>query len=250
MFDFHTHILPGIDDGSRSVSESLAMVEELSRQGVSGIAATPHFYAQWSSPDRFFAQRQLAWERLAANLRPDAPEIRLGAEVQYFEGIHRFKGLEEFCLEGTRLLLIEMPMCTWTARMISAILEINSREDVAVMLAHAERYLQYRNKKALAQFLRHGVFMQVSTSLFAEKRRMAMQMLREGKIHFLGTDAHNMTSRKPDLAPALEIIFNDGGEQWLMELKEREAVMLHEKKNALNNRRSSSAAIGMPAVTR
>ena len=139
------------------------MLKELSRQGVTGVAATPHFYAQWSSPDHFFAERQAAWERLEPNLLTNAPEIRLGAEVQYFEGIHRLKGLEKFCLEGTELLLIEMPMCMWTTRMISAILEVNSREGVRVMLAHIERYLQYRNKKALAQFLQHGIFMQVST---------------------------------------------------------------------------------------
>ncbi|NCB93989.1 MAG: histidinol-phosphatase [Clostridia bacterium] len=228
LFDFHTHILPGIDDGSRSVEESIAMLKELARQGASGIAATPHFYAQRSSPEHFFKERQTAWNLLKSRLRVDSLEIRLGAEVQYFEGIQRLEGLEQFCLEGTRLLLVEMPMCTWTRRMISAIIEVNSRENVIVLLAHIERYWQYWNEKALEQFREHGVLMQASTSLFVERRHKAIKLLREGKIHLLGTDSHNMDNRKPDMKQALENINRKNGEQLLLGLIQREAVVLNE----------------------
>ena len=152
MFDFHTHILPNVDDGSQSVAESLAMLAELTRQGVSGVAATPHYYAHCSSPDRFFEARQDAWNRLKPNLPPETPEIRLGAEVQYFEGIHRLRELEQFRLEGTNLLLIEMPMCKWTDRMQSCILEINRQDTITVLLAHIERYMRYQNAKVLDKF--------------------------------------------------------------------------------------------------
>ncbi len=239
VFDFHTHILPGVDDGSRDVGESLAMLEELTRQGASGIAATPHFYAWQSSPEQFFAKRQNAWEKLKPHLGAEAPEIRLGAEVQYFEGIHRYDGLEQFCMEGTRLLLVEMPVCTWTTRMISAILEVNNHKNVTVLLAHIERYLPYRNGKACEQLLEQGVLMQASTGFFIEKHRIAMKMLREGKIHFLGTDSHNMDSRKPDLAQALEIMGRKKGAQLLEELKGREAMVLNETERNLDNLRYS-----------
>lgn len=241
MFDFHTHILPGIDDGSRSISESLAMLDELIHQGVSGIAATPHFYAQRTSPAHFFTQRENAWARLKPRLRPNTPEIRLGAEILYFEGIHRFAELEKFCLEGTGLLLIEMPMCTWTTRMASTILEVNSLENITVMLAHIDRYLRYRNQKILEQFLQHGILTQANTSFFVEKRHAAMKMLREGKIHFLGTDSHNMVSRPPNFAPALRIISHRKGEQWILDMEQREEIMLHETKNDVDNFRDSSA---------
>lgn len=46
MIDFHTHILPGIDDGSRSVEMTMQMLNAETEQGVTGIVATPHFYAQ------------------------------------------------------------------------------------------------------------------------------------------------------------------------------------------------------------
>ena len=242
VFDFHTHILPGIDDGSRSVEESLAMVQELSAQGASGIAATPHFYAQRMSPDDFFARRQAAWEQLEPYLGADAPEIRLGAEVHYFEGIHRCDGLERFRLEGTELLLLEMPECAWTGRMIEAVLEVNCRRDMTVLLAHIERYLTYQNRKCWEPLLENGVLMQASTAFFAGKPGKAMKLLREGRIHFLGTDAHNMETRSPDMAPALETIVRKGGEKLLLELNEREAAVLGETEAYMDRLRHSGAA--------
>ena len=231
MFDFHTHILPGIDDGSRSVEESLEMVEELTRQGVSGIAATPHFYAACSTPENFFLKREAAWKQLEPNLPSETAEIRLGAEVQYFEGIHRMEGLERFCLEGTKLLMIEMPVCKWTSRMISSIQEINSRDTITVLLAHIERY---QNGKVMEQLQKEGVLMQASTGFFIRKRHTALRMLKNGRIHLLGTDSHNMDQRKPDFARAMEIINRKMDTQILQELAQMEVMVLDEMEKELD----------------
>ena len=247
VFDFHTHILPGIDDGSRNVEESLAMLVELTRQGATGLAATPHFYAQRSSPEIFFAKRHAAWEKLKPCLKSGTPEVRLGAEVQYFEGINRYEGLEKFCIEGTKLLLVEMPVGTWTMRMISTILEVNSRENVTVLLAHIERYLPYRNQNAFEQLIEHGVLMQASTGFFVEKRRAAIKLLQGDKIHLLGTDSHNMDNRKPNMAQALEAINRKKGAQLLRELRQREAVALNETENNMDYLQSAGAA-DMPTI--
>lgn len=157
----------------------------------------------------------------------------MGAEVQYFEGIHRVEGLERFRLEGTRLLLIEMPVCKWTTRMVSSIQEVNSSETMTVLLAHIERYLRYQNGKALEQLQKEGVLMQASTGFFIEERRTAMKMLKKGKIQLLGTDTHNMERRKPNLTQAMEIINHKKGVQLLQELAEREEVVLNEMENDL-----------------
>ena len=60
MIDLHTHVLPGMDDGSRSPEESARMLRELAAQGVTLAAATPHFYAGENSPDRFLRRRKEA----------------------------------------------------------------------------------------------------------------------------------------------------------------------------------------------
>lgn len=224
-FDFHTHILPGIDDGSASVNESIAMFRELGAQGAVGIAATPHFYARCPSPEVFFARRQQAWARLAPYLAA-YPRIRLGAEVHYFEGIQRCVGLEQFRLGGTRLLLLEMPTCAWTERMVDAVLELNRRRYLTVLLAHIERYLTWQNRKWWKPLLEGGVLMQASTEFFIRKPGKAVKMLKDGKIHLLGTDSHNMDARSPNLAPALEMIERKGGAELLRKLNEREASLL------------------------
>ncbi len=230
MFDFHTHILPGVDDGSHSVEESVSMLSELYRQGVDGVALTPHFYAETMSPEEFFKCRQSAWEKLKPHLSAEMPEIRLGAEVYYFEGINRYEGLESFCIEGTRLLLLEMPECSWTNRMISAIIELNSNENITVLMAHIERYLTKQKKEVWKLLLNSGVRMQASADFFAKRssRREAMKLMRNGSIHLLGTDCHNMTTRKPDMAEAKNAIVHSKGEDLLARMKRREEMLLSE----------------------
>ena len=57
IIDFHSHILPGIDDGSRSVEESIALLQKEAEQGISHVVATPHFYPQLDTPERFLKRR-------------------------------------------------------------------------------------------------------------------------------------------------------------------------------------------------
>ena len=228
VFDSHTHVLPGIDDGSRSVEESVAMLRALKDQGVDLVAATPHFYADRISPEKFFARRQAAWDALKDHLEPDFPEIRLGAEVRYFEGITRYDQLERFRIEGTNLLLLEMPHGPWTSRMLSAVAELNARENVTVLLAHIERFFREQKKDTWSALLELGVQMQVSAEFFTKRgsRRAAMKLLQTGRLHFLGTDCHNTTSRKPDMGDALDVIRRKSGEEVLQKLWRHEKTFL------------------------
>ena len=86
MIDFHTHLLPEIDDGSHSLAETIEMATEEKRQGMCHIIATPHFYANRNSLDAFLAKRETRYQQTVAELvkKPQYPEIVLGAEVYYF----------------------------------------------------------------------------------------------------------------------------------------------------------------------
>ena len=109
MIDFHSHILPGMDDGSKNIEESLALLRMLAEQGVKKVVATPHFYANDESVEKFLARRQQSYESLRAALPAGMPEILLGAEVRYYQGISRLKELKELCVQGSNLLLLERP---------------------------------------------------------------------------------------------------------------------------------------------
>ena len=83
MIDWHTHILPEMDDGSHCVAESISMVNMQAAQGVSTIIATPHFYANHDTVSSFLDRREKTYGMLKAELPREAPDIKLGAEVLY-----------------------------------------------------------------------------------------------------------------------------------------------------------------------
>ncbi|MBO5543354.1 MAG: histidinol-phosphatase [Oscillospiraceae bacterium] len=205
MIDFHSHILPGIDDGSPDVETSLRMVESMQRQGIDTICATSHFYATQRSPQRFLFRRQEAWEKLSAALPEDAPRILLGAEVLYFPGIARMEELSDLCLEGTNLLLLEMPFRSWNDHEIREVTQIAHSGQFTLMLAHIERYYKQQPIDVWEDFLDLGILMQSNADFFLpfKTRRLAMKLLDEDRIHLLGTDAHNMDSRAPHMAEAM-----------------------------------------------
>lgn len=200
MTDFHTHILPGMDDGSRSVADSLEMLRREAGQGIRTVAVTPHFYPWENSPAEFLRRRTLAWQRLEPLLEEGMPRILLGAEVQYFEGICTVEEIRDLRIRETELLLVEMPFCRWSERMIADLLELNNRPGIRVVLAHVERYFS-RNPGELWDVLAEaGLRMQCNVSFLANwrTRRKALEMLKQGQIRFLGSDCHNLTSRPPD----------------------------------------------------
>jgi len=204
MIDIHCHVLPQMDDGSRSVEESLAMLEALTVQGVGCVAATPHFYADENSLKEFLDRRAVSMAKL---WRPGLPALKLGAEVYYFEGISQCKGLDALKIEGTGLLLLEMPFCRWSQRMLQEVRELQVSR-ASVLLAHIERYLRWQDRKTWDTLAEWGVLNQCNASFFLcwQTKQKALRMLREGKIHFLGSDSHNMDARPPRLDAALAVL--------------------------------------------
>lgn len=206
MVDFHTHILPGLDDGSRHLADSLEMLRMEQRQGVRTVVLTPHYYSTQQSPSQFLGRRQRVWERLSGGLEDGMPRLLLGAEVQYFDGMDHLRELPSLCIQGTNLLLLEMPFDRWDQRVIQTVQEIQRAGEIQLVLAHVERYLSfYRNPQALEAFRRAGVLMQVNASFFDGwlRRRKALSMLQSGAFQLMGSDCHNLTSRRPnwDLVP-------------------------------------------------
>lgn len=221
MIDFHSHLLPGLDDGSKNVKESLALLRTLSEQGVRTVVATPHFYANAETVKDFLARRQSAYERLIRELPPDAPRILLGAEVRFYDGIARLEELSSLCIEGSRLLLLEMPMAKWTSYMTQELLQLSCSGEFLLMLAHIERYPILKQKAEIEKLLANDVLLQVNAPFFLDfgQRHRAMTMLRYRQIHALGSDCHNLTDRAPQIGRALQAIRKKCGEavteEWL-----------------------------------
>lgn len=220
MIDWHSHILPQMDDGSRSVAESLELLRALSAQKIDCVIATPHFYANDESVDDFLKRRDSSYQHLNAHLTEDAPRIVLGSEVSYYPGISRLSGLEQLKIERTNLLLLEMPTSEWTESTVNELLELADRRDLTLVLAHIERYLPYQSKSVWNLLCEHNVLMQTNAGFFLNlgSRHKAFRLLRRGKIQLIGSDCHNMKTRPPRIGKAFEAIHNKFGGDFVCQM--------------------------------
>lgn len=220
MIDLHSHVLPKMDDGSSCPAESIQMLRESYRQGVEIMVATPHFYAHRDDPARFLERRANSF----SEIEPDSelmPELLLGAEVSYFDGLSRSEELYDLRIGQSELLLIEMPFFGWTKRVVEDICSVRSRLGLTPVLAHVERYLDKNDFPRFSDtLLDAGVYFQCNAEFFKGGFGgiRAMNMVKNDRVHFLGSDCHNMTRRPPNLGGAVERIGKKFGSQTLQEM--------------------------------
>lgn len=220
MTDFHSHILPGLDDGCKNVEESIQVLKMMAEQGIDRVAATPHFYAAHSgeTPDEFLTRRNAAEQLLREKMKDEdgLPEIFCGAEVKYFRGMSGVEELTKLTLEGTDLLLVEMPFSKWSGKEIKEVLSLNENLGVTPVLAHIERFFSYqKNLDWIYEFKDEGILMQMNAEyiLGTFSSRKAMKLIKNHAIDFLGSDTHNTNDRKPNLGPAISKIERKAGDE-------------------------------------
>lgn len=204
--DFHSHVLPAVDDGSADTDMSCAMLNASREQGVSAMVATPHFYAEQECPADFLSRRARSVERLLTggyDVRRH-PAVFLGAEVAYFPGIAHCAELEQLCVVGTGTVLIEMPFNRWSAAAVDEIIAIRVRRGLQPVLAHVDRYAEMRDRALLETLAAQGVLLQINMSALDRvlSRRYALGLWRKEVLHLLGSDCHNMSTRAPKQARA------------------------------------------------
>ena len=207
--DLHSHVLPGIDDGSGSLEESLAMLRENAAQGINIMAATPHFDPQFDTPEDFLSRRNKAAEELLKEMEPGMPRLLLGAEVRYFRGISESDALPLLTLEGGKALLLELPPAPWPEELWQELTRFRLQTGIVPVIAHIDRYIGPFRTRGIPERLEElDLLVQANSSFFLKKTTalLALRLLREGKIHLLGSDCHGMRYRRPDLGAALEKI--------------------------------------------
>lgn len=229
--DFHSHILPEMDDGSDSTAQSVAMLRMEAEQGITRVIATPHFYARYDDPDRFLARREAAMERLRMALPPQEalPGIDLGAEVHYFPGMSDSEVLSRLTIAEKKCILIEMPPAPWSEQMYRELEWIRTKQNLLPVIAHVDRYISPLRTYGIPQRLsRLPVLVQANAEFFLNRATaaMAMRMLKADQIHLLGSDCHNLSSRKPNLGAAILRIRQKLGQEALAGIEEYEKEAL------------------------
>jgi len=210
MLDIHSHILPAVDDGAKTIDESLSILEAMYAQGITDVVATPHFYPHDDNLDDFNNKVKKAFSTLKEAIGDKKlPNIYLGCEILYYSGISKASSLRNFTINGSDYMLLELNSYYINDSLFNEILYLREERGIIPIIAHIERYCKARKYKALIEFVKQNkILTQVnSTSFFArEYKRTLNKLFNSGVVSFIATDSHSMSRRPPLLAHAFEII--------------------------------------------
>lgn len=205
--DLHSHILPGVDDGPRTLEGSLELARAAVEAGTAQIVATPHI-----NEDHFISPLDVPPAVARLNARLNAERIDLVVHAGGEIAMPRLLDLEEEELDSLGLgggpyLLVESPFGVAVGGFEPLLRDIQLRGH-GVLLAHPERSPSFqRDPERLAKLVQAGVLVQITagsiTGSFGEDvRRFTLRLLREGLVHVIASDAHNHLQRPPGILEA------------------------------------------------
>lgn len=224
--DIHSHCLPEVDDGSKSLVESLKMVEQYWDNKFRSVIATPHFHYKrgHASGERIMQEAQ----SLTAALQRNYPEFRIytGNEIYYSHNVpDLLREKKALTLAGSRYALIEFEPQERFAQVRSGLYEVMQAGFYPV-LAHGERIMALQEDiRRMDELVDMGVYIQVnirsvkSESNFRQ-RRFLKEAIRTGLVHFLATDSHSSGRRNPQVEQELYYIERKFGGDFLEQVLE------------------------------
>lgn len=222
LTDFHSHCLPKMDDGANDLKTSLAMLRSSAEQGVKRVVATPHFYIGQHSVDEFVKDRQKAYDEIKPHLTKDMPEVLLGAEVLIREGVSRHD-LHPLCLQGTDILLVEMPFATPPHWLLEELESLINEQGLTLMFAHLDRYLSWYSQRSFDMLMDlPDAIMQINADAVADKRFFPslVRHLPDTRRMVLGSDMHDMKHRPSRMEKAIKVMSKKRvGREWLQRIE-------------------------------
>lgn len=186
--DFHSHILPNADHGSDGPETTMIQLAMAQHAGIEVLAATPHFYPHREDAASFLRRREQCAALLHRMLPKDAPRLLVGAEVQLCRGLEHLAELEQFCLEGTRVLLLELPPVRSVKPYEATLNALTEERGLTVVLAHIDRY----DPKMIEPLLENGFLAQLNADAFLRfrSRRRCLRWAERSCVVALGSDLH------------------------------------------------------------
>lgn len=210
--DMHCHIVPGVDDGARTLKDSLDIVKEEYRQGVRLIIATPHWRRGMFETDRHTVEEHFRLlKAAAAEPFPDL-NLYLGCEFHvHIDMIEEMRSSPLFRMNGTNIVLTEFSS-EHNQDYIREALNKEISSGFTPIVAHIERYPDaFRDLDFIAELQSMGAKIQVNAdSVIGEEgrsvRKQIRKMIDSDLVDFIGSDAHNITDRACHLGQCAKTI--------------------------------------------
>lgn len=209
IVDFHSHILPYIDDGSENEEMSLEMLNQSIAMGAERFVATPHYYYfKNQSVEDAVLQRNWSYEKLLNYVQKqgvNVPRIYKGFEVHFDSALKDLKNLDKLCIEGTNCLLVEMPYKKWNSDLIEELYRL-SIKGFKLIMAHVDRYYSL-DSDSVYKLLELDVCCQFNAEMLNNRkdRKFLSDYVKSGRIGVMGSDMHNITNRPPNMKKAYDI---------------------------------------------
>lgn len=224
MIDFHDHILPGIDDGSRDIEETLVLLKEAKNVGFDKIILTPHYKEGFYQVE--VEEKTELFNKVVELAEREVPglQLYLGNEIMATGNIVEY--LDEnkaSTLNETRYVLFELPMNSKPVNFSDIVYEMKSKKLIPV-LAHPERYFFVQdNPEIIYDWIEQGVLMQQNfgsiIGQYGKKAKIiAKKMLENDSVHFLGSDVHRPNTVYANMSKSIDKIEKIVGEEMLEEL--------------------------------
>jgi protein-tyrosine phosphatase len=208
LIDIHSHVIYGVDDGSRSLEQSLEMLALAAAHGTTDLVASPH------ANSRFPYQKDVNLARLA-ELQAAEPRVRLhlGCDfhLTYENVLAAVADPAFYSINGHGYLLVEFPDTT-VFKQTEEILAHLQHAGLVPIITHPERsWVLQQHFDRLAAWVKHGSLIQVTgqslTGRFGTKaQQFAEKLIQAGLVHFVASDAHDAQDRTPRLDTAYETI--------------------------------------------
>ncbi|HLG18935.1 MAG TPA: CpsB/CapC family capsule biosynthesis tyrosine phosphatase [Bdellovibrionota bacterium] len=224
MLDVHAHFLPALDDGAKTVGDSVGILRGLSDIGFTHVVATPHFYPGRYTPTA--ASIREAAEKVREAIRKEgiSIEILLGRECLLDYELLSAPERETFPFDwkGKKYQLIELPQIT-VPKAAATYLETLHAAKILPLLAHAERYNRIiRDPERVQEYIDMGFRIQVDLMSFPKSahralRSAAMAFLKADRIDLVATDIHR-PSQLPEIRDAVEFLRKECGDERLERL--------------------------------
>lgn len=210
FIDLHTHILPGVDDGAKSMEETIRMLRMANEEQITTIIATPHFASGAKNTPVEKLREVLEQVQKEAVKINNEMTILLGNEIYYSASVlDALNTKQALTLAGSRYVLVEFSPGE-TYQTIFRGLGGLVRGGYLPVIAHVERYrCLYRNEDYINELINLGCYLQmncdsISGGFLDPEAIYYRGLVKQGLIHFLGTDCHDDKVRTPRMKRAVK----------------------------------------------
>lgn len=236
MIDFHTHILPNIDDGARSIEETIELVKEARKVGFEAIISTSHYmegYYETNTPEREVWIQAIYQKIQEENINM---KLYLGNEIYISENILQLLEEGRACtINDTSYVLFEMPLNVEPLNLYNIIYEMMQYKLVPI-LAHPERYsFVQQSPKLVSDLIEKGVLMQCNYASIEGyygkgAKIIVKKLLQNNMVHFLGSDVHRAKTIYSRMPQILEKLTRLIGKEKLEELTTKNPKLVLQNK--------------------